>query len=506
MRRKILLRCASGLHQISLGLVGIVVGSAGCKTAPKIPPLPPAPAAQTRVEHFLGTPLSGPQPGTAPAVDPADALAVEAEFLVIDQVPADKLAPLGATARLIAATRGGSAVMATQRLTRGSRFGQGDDAAHFRTALTSGALGSAVVLSDLRGALPRGATVVFEAADTKVHTDALTGRPISRRVQVFVSRDAVGTTPEQLQVGFIVEDFSTDHLSVEREIAADEPDKHPPKAPTTKPVPLPLREWALLDRRPVVQSDELALAVPFKFENSPSRGFVALLRITRGSSDPIHVETCAQAAQDIKLAIARASAEPNASGPATIDWPGFESAVAALDGPSRRAVMVFLAAQTGAELCGDVALVAEEAQLQELAAAIQEKSAAPLAARDRNAFSWALDQATIELLSRQLTSAKAPPELIAVFSYYAGEVARHGDSLDEVLRGVKDRKDLNERIVNENLIFLEDSSPAARVRAYDWLTSNQIAPAGYDPMGPPKSRREAIEKAISTSSTEGSAP
>jgi len=455
-----------------------------------------------RVDHFLGTPLSGPRTGTAPAVDPADALAVEAEFLVIGQVPADKLAPVGSVARLIAATRGGSPVMATQRLTRGSRFAQGGDVAGFRAALAADV--STIVLSDLRGALPRGATIVFEAADSTAQTDALTGRPMSRRVQVFVSRDAGAATPEQLQVGFLIEDLSTDSYSEEREIAAEEPEKRASRPPTTKPVALPLREWALLDRRPMIDEDEVALAIPFTFEHSSGHGLVALLRITRGSSDPIHVEACAQAAKDLKLAIARASAEPDSLSPATIDWPGFESAVAALHGPSRRAAMVFLAARSGAELCDDVALVVDDALLQELAAAIREKSAAPLAARDREALAWALDLATLELIQRQLAEGTPPAELSAVFSYYAGEVARHGDSLGDVLQGVADRKDLSDRLVNENMIYLEDSSPAARVRAFDWLTSRKLAPADYDPMGPPKARREALDKAASAA--DGGAP
>jgi hypothetical protein len=44
-------------------------------------------------------------------------------------------------------------------------------------------------------------------------------------------------------------------------------------------------------------------------------------------------------------------------------------------------------------------------------------------------------------------------------------------------------------------VYLEDASPAARVRAYDWLNGKNLAPAGYDPLGSNKDRRAALDKA-----------
>ena len=43
---------------------------------------------------------------------------------------------------------------------------------------------------------------------------------------------------------------------------------------------------------------------------------------------------------------------------------------------------------------------------------------------------------------------------------------------------------------------LEDSSPAARVRAYDWLKAHARQPTGYDPLGEAHQRSAAIEKAL----------
>ena len=45
-------------------------------------------------------------------------------------------------------------------------------------------------------------------------------------------------------------------------------------------------------------------------------------------------------------------------------------------------------------------------------------------------------------------------------------------------------------------MYLEDSSPSARVRAYDWLAARGRAPQGYEPLGPARERRRALDAAL----------
>ena len=47
-------------------------------------------------------------------------------------------------------------------------------------------------------------------------------------------------------------------------------------------------------------------------------------------------------------------------------------------------------------------------------------------------------------------------------------------------------------MIVENRIYLEDNSPASRVRAYDWLKARGAAPKGFDPLANPRDRREAL--------------
>jgi hypothetical protein len=93
-----------------------------------------------------------------------------------------------------------------------------------------------------------------------------------------------------------------------------------------------------------------------------------------------------------------------------------------------------------------------------------------------------------------------PPELRAILTVYAGEPSRHSGSLDDIANQSTSRQDLENRLTAENLVFLTDSSPASRVRAFDWLSARGLAPAGYDPLGSAKQRREALDKALSTAS------
>jgi hypothetical protein len=87
-----------------------------------------------------------------------------------------------------------------------------------------------------------------------------------------------------------------------------------------------------------------------------------------------------------------------------------------------------------------------------------------------------------------------PDELASILTVRTGQAGRSSGTLEEALSNASSQQDMSNRLAAENYIFLEDSSPAARVRAYDWLTMNHLAPAGYDPLGLPQDRRAALDK------------
>jgi hypothetical protein len=150
-----------------------------------------------------------------------------------------------------------------------------------------------------------------------------------------------------------------------------------------------------------------------------------------------------------------------------------------------------------------VFLVADDATLAQLLeqiaagmAEISKASGNSLAGAD-GLLALQLDVLCLQHLGKLLSDKdKLSQELAGVLTTFAGEAGRHAASVEEIVKNVPDRPSLQTRLVAENMIYLEESSPAARVRAYDWLRSQKRAPANFDPLASPRARRDALEKAM----------
>ncbi|MCY2959103.1 MAG: hypothetical protein NTY35_02975 [Planctomycetota bacterium] len=163
-----------------------------------------------------------------------------------------------------------------------------------------------------------------------------------------------------------------------------------------------------------------------------------------------------------------------------------------LDRPlERRARLVFLASSCGAPLALDIALIAQDADLAELATAV--RAAIPENA-DRAAAAWPIERAAWILLGQKAAAGAIAPELSGVLARQGGEAARFPGAIEDLVHGLRDVQGLTQRLVAENRILLEDASPSSRLRAYDWLAARGLAPTGYDPFGSLADRRAALRK------------
>ena len=175
--------------------------------------------------------------------------------------------------------------------------------------------------------------------------------------------------------------------------------------------------------------------------------------------------------------------------------------------PRRRASLSYLAARTGATICQDFSLVASGDALSDFVATAQPLLADAEATDNQAAVQWALDGTALKLMNKMQTDGKLPPELLSVLIRAAGEPAMDSDSLSDILDDSRDSKDFLVRAVAENFNYLEDNSPAARARAFDWLTAHGAAPAGYDPLASHDDRQAALEKAYDAlSASQGGNP
>jgi hypothetical protein len=360
--------------------------------------------------------------------------------------------------------------LSSAQLTRNATIADLSDPADAPALLRRGQAGQLVFMRSFIGALPPGVTAKFAAMDSAEINDLVTGTITHRSVQVAVSRLAGTGT---LQLSLVMKDLI-------------------PKDATHFEL---VTETAVFDLESTQQTSTL-LVVPFRFQSSPARALAILVHISPATNDPEHLAATTQCID----ALARSTTTQPAIGTGRAsDWAAVTSAIQSLTiNKGRRESLAFLAAQTGGSICEDLAMEADDATLEQLVAKIQSS-----VSDDPNTepnVGWILDHAALTMLAKLATDSangtKVPGELLAILTNHTGEVGRHPSSLDELLKGLNTRKDLDNRLLAQNLIYLEDSSPASRVRAYDWLSARHLAPEGYDPLASGKARRLALEKAM----------
>ncbi len=447
-----------------IAFCGLMVLLGGCQSSARSPG-PPAMVPGARV--FVGTPISGPVEGM-PDLSPSLVSHVHVRWIALQRMPAEVLAPIDTQSRLIIAPGSVTALPASGRLTRAVRFGSGDTATTFADDLLAGRLGPSWELSaDSRLIIP-GATLQFTVrpAGAPAETEA--------RISLLVSPSAGGaasTRPAQAVVGV--------------RIAGHAPSGEPDAAARL------VRETALIDVVGFADGFQFVVAAPYDNPGTPWTVIAAVTTVNTESIDPVAVEKLRadlkQASEDAKAGLTRSPLS---------EAPTLHSALAALRTPdSVRPAMLLLTSLSNARIAGDMALVADDGQMAKLADETLRfaKASAVLPIAD---LRWFLDRYAVQSMCEAAEKNASSPELQSVLALYAGDVARRPDAIVELLKQVGNSDALAERLVAENLIALEDNSPAARARAYDWLVARNKAPANFDPFADAKLRRAAIDKAI----------
>jgi hypothetical protein len=435
----------------------------GCAIFQKKTENPALPAPDIRVQaiHYSGSPLSGP---TTRAVEllPNDRLDVRTEILALRTLPNDLPVTLGSAARLISASRSGTPVQPTNKLTLLSRFAV--------DALAQDSFAKLVDPQNVKSvSIFTGEDAVLPEVTSKLSLQLAADRSIDLSLYRAAGTSAVVIA---LTIAEPVRDSEQSAASI-------------------------TRETAVLDAIDTAQPRDVLLVIPQEIPQSPAKGLAILLKIKPADANSDSAALMEHISQDLKQSSELAGRWPQTATVGSAQTSEYQSSLDALKDPiRRRAALVYLAGQTGAPICEDVALVAEDAALEKLASQITQ-NAKPETTSQRELLGWILDLSTFQLLAQLQadTKTKIAPELMAVLTRHTGEAGRHDSSMEQIVKNLSSKADLANRLVAENLIYLEDSSPAARVRAYDFLNSRGRAPAGYDPLGTPRDRRNALEKA-----------
>ena len=436
-------------------VVSVLVLGAGCGAKTRPLPLQP-PLASSSVGYRLGAPISVATTQPSVPIGTDDALAVRATWVALSLVPKG-LRPILSDAALIAAPRSAEPFLAAGQLSRGATIVPAAEVEPFLANVERGQLGQWVTISMGRAALPAGVTVTFALNTAAQGIEVDLHRPIA-------ATTAATTMPsEAIQLSLALDDGSGQ------------------------------RERVLLAPQSMPPPTRFALVLPSNFPDSKVQAVLAIIELAPSSDSPEHVQAVAACVDQLQ----KSAAGQRPAAPDTVNgWTGIAAALRAMDRPATsRVAMVYLAGETGADLFGDVALVAPDPILAGLSSRIRERLGDPPIPMEPAQFGWQLDVLTLQELAALQSAEKLPEELEGVLSRYAGEAARNAGSLEELTR-VQGRDQLRARLIAENFTYLEDASPSARVRAYDWLKSRGRAPEKYDPLGPAKARSAAIDAAM----------
>ncbi len=250
-------------------------------------------------------------------------------------------------------------------------------------------------------------------------------------------------------------------------------------------LPILEKEIAVFEGPAIAKPTCCVLLIPFHFSQGQGDFVAVAIETAPGADNAAGARVLAGAFEEARKA-AEAVAKEETAGPAHGSiGSGVPLAIASLDQPDlRRAAMVFIAGEAGARLCGDVALVADDHTLEKLAERILQRRATKTLGNSRDSFAWNLDLMTFDLLSEYLSGGGMPKELQAVLVTYTGEAGRHASSLEEIGENLTDRADFDQRLLTENLMFLEDSSPASARAGLRLAPPPQRGPGGLQPLGP----------------------
>ncbi|MGE0144211.1 MAG: hypothetical protein AB7I19_16460 [Planctomycetota bacterium] len=420
------------------------------------PPAPTPPAVAPHVRHLLGSAVSGVRPHRDPADTSTEhAVLAEVEFRfaprAIDALREDDSAsePLAPHTRALIGPRQTTPLRGVATRARGARLLR-------------------VPMSDFAGAHR------FETLRLSASRAAILPETTAEIVLRSTGADfEPGTNPE---LGVALHQSETDGLVCMLMIGA----QHDPD-----------RELLLLDLAPKLDEPPLALALPSPFD--PASTLLISIAVRSPDADPgvaqelaillpTAREDFARARAESQEATALLSAEQARS--ATI-----RAALAHLSNTlERRRAVAFLGESAGAPLLVDLALTTNDDELSALIAALSNDTTTIV-----GDSSWHFESLAWRFLAEQLDRGSIDDALRGMLLRVAGEAGRFPGAVAALLTRAKSKPELDALLIEENFAMLATSDPAARVRAYDWLSARNKAPEGFDPLADRDRRRDALQ-------------
>ena len=468
----------------NLFIVLIIASLVGCVSRPAPPLL--SPELETRVTYYAGDPIGGLASKDVTqqlSLHAEDAIPITARFYLLTDMPGVRFDPLMDHARLIIGDDGTDPLQPQSPMMANARLVLGADAESLAASIPGRAASSAVLCARCDGLALPGLTTSIAVAHLEPIT--LAGhRQAERHVTIELWREPKleGTSGDRLEVALIVSDV------VDRLYDSGEVD------PSVAPVPR--TEKIVLDAMLEGAGQHMALFAPARFD--PTGRLAYLLVLEQGAGDAVANRT-----GDIENELAHVRDQIDTAHERGQDRrrPLVESdllrlrrlqAVDALQDPDHaREALVVLAGD--APIASGMALMADDAAIATWSTAlVPDATSMRERADDGEALAWSLERSALALLQRDLARGELPPEFTALLLRWTGDVGRAPGVLEASIARARNLREFQDTILNENRIALEDPDPAARVRAFDWLSMNGFEVTGFDPLDDRRARRQAL--------------
>jgi hypothetical protein len=371
------------------------------------------------------------------------------------------------------------------------RIAAGARALEFVEELRDGRFERSVDADSVEDALPEGVTLVVSTAP---HDDARIGGATlapMRAVGALVTRGR-GEQSSALSVLLAVEETSRSEPTIEGVSDA-------PLSGAMAFAGRAGRRGVLLAEAPHIDGAPLVVVMPPVDEHSASLALIiAVSRAESSGRDAaLHAQAVERCMRDVARERDEAARRARVLSPEEASVDGFVCAVQALEiAAHHRSALAFLARSSGAPLAEAVALGASEESLARFARTLIEHCGGTAAfVKVEPSFGWLLESEAYRILAQWTLADEITPDLSALLVRRAGETARHADELERAIAWSHDATSLEKYFIAENLESLEESRPASRVRAFDWLAARGLAPKGYDPLASESERRAALSRA-----------
>ena len=489
-------------HRTALSLTcAFLVLSAGCGTGSKAPPSPSAVSRlQYDVSYFGPSPSSDREAADSNSLHLDGSPGITVTFLAMNQWPPTTLEPVEAQAQMITVFPTSSPVIAVAGLLRRARIGVVQNETQILGESPERRGGAFLSRTTLQGVLPADVGASFRVFDRpQADSGAIP------RLEIHVRQGPAQeqgteerpTTVASLEISLV----ATGEL---KEAALPEADSSAGSGKgqaqsTLAASGVLATETISLKPQNLSEQGRWAVILPSPFQLDGIAAFAALIEVMpapqKGTAEAVAYEALLGKCRSSLQMAAEKNREQK--GPQfAAGRRGMEDALRLLHSlTQRRQALLYLASETRSPLIEDVALSATEVVIERLAHVVDtECESGP--AWETGTLGWRLQKTAYLLLAELMSAEQMRPELEAIVMRHTGEVGRHPAVLKEMVADAASSEDLEQRLLLENFIYLEDISPAARTRAYEWLKTKARAPTGYDPLASFKERRSILNQVL----------